>query len=267
MRLLGIDLAWGDKNESGVVALDATGVILDAGWTVGLEETSAWIAEWQGTGTLLFVDAPLVVVNATGQRQCETEVGQRYGRWKVSANSTNMRSPRLAGVSLRGLLERQGWRYDDGTAGPPAGGLVMSECYPYTALVGAEVLGYDLERPRYKRAPKGVPAAVFAAERRITCDDLIVRMAQLALAKPPMDLRSHPVTNALTVEPSPLNSSQYKHREDLIDAALCAWTASSWVCSGEHGCQVLGATDQARDAEGRRATIIAPARTAQRRPA
>ena len=267
MRFLGIDLAWGDRNESGVVALDRTGVILDAGWTIGLGATAAWIAEWQAPATILFVDAPLVVLNAAGQRQCETEVGQRYGRWKVSANSTNMASPRLAGVALRELLERHGWRYDDGTEGPPTEGRVLSECYPYTALVGAEVLGYDLERPRYKRAPRGVPAAVFAAERSIACDELIVRIGQLVQADPPMDLRSHPVTNILTVEPSPLLRSHYKHREDLIDAALCAWTASLWFCSGQQRCQVLGATDQALDAEGRRATIIAPARSVQRRPA
>jgi predicted RNase H-like nuclease len=30
-------------------------------------------------------NAPLVVDNPTGQRPYETQVGQRYGRWKVSA--------------------------------------------------------------------------------------------------------------------------------------------------------------------------------------
>jgi predicted RNase H-like nuclease len=48
----------------------------------------------------MFVDAPLVVANETGQRLCETQVGQRYGRWKVSANTTNIHSPRLAGVQF-----------------------------------------------------------------------------------------------------------------------------------------------------------------------
>lgn len=30
----------------------------------------------------------------------------------------------------------------DGRTGPPAEGLVMPECYPYTTLVGAPELGY-----------------------------------------------------------------------------------------------------------------------------
>jgi hypothetical protein len=54
----------------------------------------------------MFVDASLVVRNAGGQRRCETQVGQRYGYAKVSANSTNLASPRLAGVRLLRLPAR-----------------------------------------------------------------------------------------------------------------------------------------------------------------
>jgi predicted RNase H-like nuclease len=138
VRFLGIDLAWGEgtdtkpANGSGVVALEANGRISDAGWTIGLAETLEWIARASGDDTSLFVDAPLVVSNATGQRPAEREVGERYGRWWVSANSTNLASPRLAGVHLREHLELLGWRYDDGRDGPPTSGLTMSECYPYT---------------------------------------------------------------------------------------------------------------------------------------
>jgi predicted RNase H-like nuclease len=54
------------------------------------------------------VDAPLVVRNESGQRPCETQVGQRYGRWRVSANTTNSHSPRLAGVRFLNLAELSG---------------------------------------------------------------------------------------------------------------------------------------------------------------
>lgn len=114
-RFLGIDLAWSNgragrsPNESGVAVLGQDGRVLDAGWTRGLEETVAWIESHAGTQpAMLFVDAPLVVDNATGQRVCETPVGQRYGRWKVSANTTNTGSTRLAGVELRRRLEALG---------------------------------------------------------------------------------------------------------------------------------------------------------------
>jgi predicted RNase H-like nuclease len=81
-------------------------------------------------------------------------------------------------------------------------------------------------------------------------------------ADPPLRLDSHPVTRQLAAEPSPLTDAAYKHREDLIDALLCAWTAALWSRHGTDRCQILspppkGATEPT-------ATIIAPARPKQR---
>lgn len=81
MRYLGIDLAWGEgadkkpANRSGVVALDANGVIADAGWTIGLVDTFEWIDRQSDDDTLLFVDAPLLVENTRGQSDAERQVG------------------------------------------------------------------------------------------------------------------------------------------------------------------------------------------------
>jgi predicted RNase H-like nuclease len=63
-------------------------------------------------------------------------------------------------------------------------------------------------------------------------------------------------------EPSPQGNREYKHREDLIDALLCAWTASLWLRHGFARCQVLGVSGAADEAA---ATIVAPARPEQRR--
>src|SRR3954451_21878779 len=119
-RFIGIDLAWAQggirrANETGVAAVDGSGAVVDCGWTRGLDETVEWLTGAAAGGSaLVFVDAPLVVDNPAGQRTCEREVGQRYGRWKVSANSTNQGSPRLAGVALLERLRAAGWTYDDG---------------------------------------------------------------------------------------------------------------------------------------------------------
>ncbi|MCQ6246107.1 hypothetical protein [Streptomyces malaysiensis] len=83
----------------------------------------------------------------------------------MSANSTNQSSPRQAGVLLRKRLEESGWSYDDGRGGLPAGGLVFYKCYPYTTLVGAAELGFDQERPTYKRRPARAPTAQWRAVR------------------------------------------------------------------------------------------------------
>ena len=165
MRLLGIDLAWGEgsevkqANRSGVVALDQRGRILDAGWTIGIDATLEWIEAQATRDTMLFVDAPLVITNLTKQRLADKQVGQRYGSSWVSANSVNIASKRKAGVSLRDALEKRDWRYDDGQAGPARSGKTVSECYPYTTIVGAEELGYEEKRPAYKRKPKKMTTA------------------------------------------------------------------------------------------------------------
>ena len=139
-RFLGVDLAWRESrpglsaNETGVAVLDPDGRVVDAGWTRGLDETVERVAAAGAEPALLFVDAPRVVDNSSGQRTCETQVGQRYGRWKVSAN---LRSPRQAGVVLRRRLEERDWQYSEGHSGPPADGRWCCECYPYTTLVDA----------------------------------------------------------------------------------------------------------------------------------
>ena len=267
MRVIGIDLAWGEStsrklaNETGVVAVDPGGTVVEAGWTCGLGETVDWIGRVATPDTLLMVDAPLVVSNAKGQRLCETQVGQRYGRWKVSANSTNLGSPRLAGVALLRALVPAGWNYHHGSDGPATAGRHLAEVYPYTTLVGAAELGYDRERPVYKRRPKSVPPPEFRALRAASCDDLVRRLTALRSSDPPLDLRSHAITRVLVDERSPVDDRRYKHREDLIDAALCAWTGLLWLTHGLARCQVLGIGDTVTPV----ATIIAPARPEQRR--
>lgn len=267
MKVLGVDLAWADTtvaNETGVVAAEPDGTIVAAGWTTGVEETVAWANAHATNAAVLFVDAPLLVLNEDKQRSCEKQVGQRYGRWKVSANSTNLASPRLAGVRFKRELEACDWIYADGVAGPPQGGRVVSECYPYTTIVGTDELGYERERPLYKRKPKGLSAAAWRPVRAAACDVLIQRIADLRNASPPLDLRSHPVTAQLLDERSPLDDRAYKHREDLIDACLATWTAALWIQCGTDRCQVLGEHDVFVNDQGQRATIIAPARPLQR---
>ncbi len=266
----GVDLAWGEgtatkvAKETGVALLREDGSIADAGWTIGIDATTAWIVDRMSPGDVIAIDAPLVVTNATGMRECERQVGQRYGRWQVSANSTNLTRAWFGGITIRKQLEQAGVVYDDGVRELPSGAISMFECYPYTTLVGAHELGYKTERPRYKRPNTAIPPTERRAARAAACDDLVQRMAGLKQATQRLDLLSHPKTAALLNEPSPLDNRSYKHREDLIDAVLSAWTAALWAKGGLERCQILGA-ESAPDDAGRRPVIIAPARPEQRR--
>lgn len=269
-RFIGVDLAWGEgtparrANETGLVLLDAAGTVLDAGWARGIDAVAGWLIDVARPGDVIAIDAPLIVFNETGMRECEREVGRRYGRWKVAANASNLKLGWLGGVTLRLALEAAGFRYTDGGHPPVADAVEFFECYPYTTLVGAAEFGYLAQRPRYKRPALALPAGERRAFRAAECDELLRRMFALTTADPPLDLRSHPVTSELLTSPSPLIDAAYKHREDLLDAALCAWTAALWSRFGLSRCQVLGAGDPP-DSLGRRPVIIAPARPEQRR--
>ncbi|WP_246854107.1 DUF429 domain-containing protein [Naasia sp. SYSU D00057] len=269
MQYIGVDLAWGEGSaqraakESGFAVLDGRGVIREAGWLRGIDAVADWLTATAEPGAVIAVDAPLVVPNATGMRTCEKEVGSRYGRWRVAANASNAGLGWLGGVRLRERLEAAGFRYTDGTVPASPEDRSFFECYPYTTLVGMVELGYDDERPRYKRLNASLPAPEGRARRAVAMDELIRRVGLLRDAEPPVDLGSHPLTSRLLEEPSTAVASEHKHREDLLDAVLCAWTAAIWHVHGEARTQVLG-RDDAPDSEGRRATIVAPAREEQR---
>lgn len=269
-RFLGVDLAWAEgtaakpANESGLACIDETGRVLSAGWARGIDEVVDWVQSLVEPDSVLAVDAPLVVNNPTGMRVCERETGSRYGRWQVSANASNQAMPRLGGVTLRRRLEALGWAYTDGLEPVAPGTASLFECYPYTTLVGAAEFGYLDKRPRYKRMGSALPPVERRAARAVVCDDLIERIWRLNEAAVPLDLTSHEATDRLVTEPSPFSDAAYKHREDLIDGLLCAWTASLWHRFGTVRSQVLGAADPLV-VDGRRGTIIAPARPEQRR--
>ena len=166
MNVLGVDLAWGEgsgdraPNETGVVAVDRSGRILDAGWTVGVAATAQWMATWAGDDSIAMVDAPLVVHNATGQRP--VRAGGRPVLRPLEGVGQQLQ-PRPSGAR-RGVAAAAGWRLTDGPtptarSGPPRSGRHVYEVYPYTTLVGAAELGYELERPAYKRRPRSLDAA------------------------------------------------------------------------------------------------------------
>ena len=57
-----------------MAVIDSQGLVLDAGWRRGVAEVLGWAGAVAGAGdALMFVDAPLVVRNETGQRLCETQ--------------------------------------------------------------------------------------------------------------------------------------------------------------------------------------------------
>ena len=267
-RFIGVDLAWREgsadlvANETGVAVIDADGRVLDAGWKRGVEQTIAWVTAQPQTA-MLSCSSTRRSWSAT--RQASGSARSRLDKGTGAGRSVPIRRTPFApagGVQFLRVAGLSGWRYSDGSGGLPRAGRIISETYPYATLAGAAELGYDTERPRYKRKPRRLRAAQWRTERAATCDTLIERLGRLADADPPLLLHSHPVTRELAEQPSPVIDSAYKHREDLIDALLCAWTASLWTRHGFDRCQVLGLPANATGDPA--ATMIVPAQPEQR---
>ena len=70
---------------------------------------------------------------------------------------------------------------------PRCQGRHLAEVYPCTTLVGAPELGYDVERPIYKRRPKSVPVSEFPMLRAANCDGLVRRIMTLSGSFPAVD--------------------------------------------------------------------------------
>ena len=67
MHFVGIDLAWGDRNPTGLAVLDDGGRLLHVETVRTDEEIVAALAPYDGPVLVAF-DAPLVVTNPTGNR-------------------------------------------------------------------------------------------------------------------------------------------------------------------------------------------------------
>jgi predicted RNase H-like nuclease len=81
VRFVGVDLAWGGRNPSGLAALDPAGRVVAEGWATRDGEIAAFVGAHDADGAVLALDAPLVVTNPAGTRRaCEAELQRRYGR-------------------------------------------------------------------------------------------------------------------------------------------------------------------------------------------
>lgn len=134
MRCLGIDLAWGDRGRTGLAELDVDGRLIRSASV----RSDAEIAEFIGTDAapvVAAIDAPLVVTNPTGQRECEREVARAFGRFHAAPHPSNLSRPVFSPEprAMR-LARRFGWTVDPAVPAGVSPGCAI-EVYPHPAMV------------------------------------------------------------------------------------------------------------------------------------
>jgi predicted RNase H-like nuclease len=230
VRFVGVDLAWGGRNPSGLAALDQVGRVVGEGWATADADIAAFLAAHDRDGAVLALDAPLVVTNPSGTRRaCEAELQRRYGRVGAGPYPSNLGV--LGGrVRAMELVRRSPRPYLTVPRDPGrATGWWAIEVFPHPAIVELGGLGRAL---RYKKGP---PEA-----RRAGLRALALVLAGLAAADPPLRLDADRLLARELLALDDRRGQALKAVEDLADAHVCAYVALWWWWHGPAASLVAG---------------------------
>lgn len=215
---VGIDLAWGlASGRTGVAALAANGAYVASATLRTDDEIVAWV-EAAGAGEALGVvaiDAPIVVPNLTGRRDCEQEIHAHFGRFDAGAHSTNRSKPSMDPPRAETLVRRLGLAFDPSSH--ERSGLAI-EVYPHPAMVGLWDLDLIL---KYKHKAKY--AFEFRREQFVLLLDHLNGIESLQLADAPRWSQIEEVVSAA------LTHGELNKVEDEVDGIVCAYLAWLWA--------------------------------------
>lgn len=93
MHFVGLDLAWGEKNNTGVAVIDSDGRLLHIGTAQDDASIEAAVAPYVSDDCLVAIDAPLIVKNPTGHRPCETALNHDFHRFEAGARPAFAEKP------------------------------------------------------------------------------------------------------------------------------------------------------------------------------
>ncbi|MCK6211871.1 DUF429 domain-containing protein [Georgenia sp. EYE_87] len=223
MHYIGIDLAWGEVRPTGLAVLDDGGRLVHLSAHDTDESIVAALADLRETPVLVAVDAPLVVVNPTGNRPCEAALNRDFARFDAGAHPANTGKPEFA-ETPRGarLAKALGLDINPASRRPRR----AIEVYPHPATIALFRLGRVL---KYKQRPgRTVP------QLRAAMLELIAHLEGLADAETPMVVSGHEGWRQLVAQVrGAARKSELRRAEDQIDAVVCAYIARFVVAHPE----------------------------------
>ncbi len=217
--MIGVDLAWGVRNCTGLCAVE-DGRVLDSACLTSDDDIVAWIRRFDAGALLVAFDAPLVVRNRTGRRRCESVFASAFARERAvpyPANLTLLRGTvRAAHLARRLRLRVAPHAVADAGAAPMRAAI---EVFPHPALV--VFLGRD-ERLPYKAKP-GRSLAV----RHAAMHELVRGVVDFKRADPPLDVTTSAAWPRLAAAAAAAGTTlaAMKRLEDELDAYVCAYIA------------------------------------------
>jgi predicted RNase H-like nuclease len=215
MYFVGVDLAWGERNPTGVAAVDPDGVLRHAGAAGSDDDVLAQVAPFVDGPCVVAFDAPLVVVNPSGNRPCEAALNRDFRRFDAGTHPANTglawfadggRAARLAGTLRLDLDPRS------------AAARKALEVYPHAASVALFGLAKTL---KYKQKQGRDVAGLRSELLR-----LMAFLEGLRSASPSLEVAACPQWVELKAAVAhATRKSELRRAEDPVDAVLCAYIA------------------------------------------
>lgn len=214
MHFVGLDLAWGEKNQTGVAVVDSDGRLLYVGAAQDDESITAAIAPYVEGDCLVCIDAPLIVANPTGHRPCEKELNRDFQRFDAGARPAYTDKPEFKHPRAARIATALGLDMDPASTSNRR----AIEVYPHPASVVLFALDKTL---KYKRGAFD--------DRRRALLQLMTHIEELDGATP----RLRAARSVAWVElrkrvQAATRPGQLDRDEDPIDAVLCAYIGLYW---------------------------------------
>lgn len=226
MYFVGVDLAWSPRRSSAAVSAAGDGRGAEVtGWQehlMGVRDIVQFIEDEVGDSpALVAIDAPLVVPNSSGMRDCDVAAYSLLRSFKAGVlpvNRSNLgRYNGFQGEALAVALLELGYSHRLGFHPRPSGHSFF-EMYPHASAVA---LFHLPERLLYKSRGSRRPWSTRLEAYR----DLQRSLASLESSNPALSTPSE----LLHRDVAALKGDGLKAYEDLLDAILCAYTAyHSW---------------------------------------
>ncbi len=94
MKFVGIDIAWSERNPSGIAVIDSNGTLTSASGDVRSNDDLCEFAGLEDHGdAVVAIDAPLIVKNDTKQRTVERELTKIFGPYDAGPYPANLSNP------------------------------------------------------------------------------------------------------------------------------------------------------------------------------
>lgn len=234
MYFIGIDLAWSNKNASGIAVIKGSknkGEVIYSGIIHSDKEIIDFINNNIGDKyAFIAIDAPLIVPNKEGRRIAEAEVGKLFRKYNAGAHPANRtRLGSWSGGKIRGeeiskLLEKNGFKQSPFIKKSESSRKFF-EVYPHPSMV---VL-FNLESVlKYKNKPK--------RDYNFRWLEFKKYQNYLKKLKNPAIIIPKEITEKKL---KGLRGGSLKNYEDRLDAIFCAYIAYYFWLHPEK-CKVLG---------------------------